>query len=199
MTGSETPSRMPDVIFISELIDRLETSYNIDQTRISANGMSNGGGMAFVLSCTLSDRVAAVSLVSAGLDPGWSWCTDHRPVPVIAFHGTADPVCLFDGGYSKLAGGTFPSIPGFMTNWSRRNGCAPHPIESTVAADGTSFEYTNCPDNADVVLYAIKGEGHQWPGGKRVAAEWMLGSYSRSIDTTRQMWALFREHQLTRK
>ena len=69
MTGSETPSRMPDVIFISDLIDKVEASYNIDKTRIYANGMSNGGGMAFVLSCTLSDRIAAVGMVSAGLDP----------------------------------------------------------------------------------------------------------------------------------
>ena len=199
MTGGETPSRMPDVIFISDLIDKLEASYNIDKTRIYANGMSNGGGMAFVLSCTMSDRIAAVGLVSAGLDPGWDWCTDHRPVPVIAFHGTADPVCPYNGGYSKLAGGTFPSVPGFMANWSRRNQCGPIPIESAVAPDTTRLQYTNCADDADVVLYRIKGEGHQWPGGKRVAAEWMIGRYSRSIGATKQMWAFFNEHQLGRK
>jgi polyhydroxybutyrate depolymerase len=199
MTGSETPSRMPDVVFISELIDKLEASYNIDQTRIYANGMSNGGGMAFVLSCTLSDRIAAVGLVSAGLDPGWDWCPDHRSVPVIAFHGSTDPVCLYNGGYSKLAGGTFPNIPGFMANWSRRNQCGPNLIESTLAADVTRLQYANCADNADVVLYTVRGEGHQWPGGKRVAAEWMIGRYSQSIDATRQMWAFFREHQRTRK
>src|SRR5215472_12812324 len=45
MTGSDTPSRMPDVIFISELIDKLEASYNIDRARIYANGLSKGGGM----------------------------------------------------------------------------------------------------------------------------------------------------------
>jgi polyhydroxybutyrate depolymerase len=199
MTRSETPSQMPDVIFISELIDKLEASYNIDKTRIYANGMSNGGGMAFVLSCTLSDRIAAVGMVSAGLDPGWSWCTDHRPVPVIAFHGTSDPICPYNGGPSKLGGGTFPSVPGFMANWSRRNHCGPNPIESAIAADVTRLQYTDCADNAGVVLYTVKGEGHQWPGGKRVAAEWMVGPYSRSIDGTRQMWAFFSEHQLTSK
>jgi len=199
MTGSETPSRMPDVIFISELIDKLEASYNIDKTRIYANGMSNGGGMAFVLSCTLSDRIAAVGMVSAGLYPEWDWCTDHRPVPVIAFHGTADPICPYNGGPSKLGGGTFPSVPSFMANWSRRNQCGPNPIESAVAADVTRLQYTDCADNAGVVLYTVKGEGHQWPGGKRVAAEWMVGPYSRSIDATRQMWAFFREHQLPGK
>jgi polyhydroxybutyrate depolymerase len=196
MTGSETPSRMPDVILISELIDKLEASYNIDKTRIYANGMSNGGGMAFVLSCTLSDRIAAVGMVSAGLYPEWNWCRDHRPVPVIAFHGTADPVCPYNGGRSKLGGDTFPSVPGFMANWSRRNRCGPNPIESAVAADVTRLQYPDCADDAGVVLYTVKGEGHQWPGGKRVAAEWLVGPYSRSIDATRQMWAFFREHQL---
>jgi polyhydroxybutyrate depolymerase len=197
MTGSETPSRMPDVIFISELIDKLEASYSIDKTRIYANGMSNGAGMAFVLSCTLSDRIAAAGMVSAGLDPGWDWCTDHRPVPVIAFHGTADPICPYNGGPSKLGGGTFPNVPGFMANWSRRNQCGPNPIESAITTDVTRLQYTDCTDNAGVVLYTIKGEGHQWPGGKPIVAKWLVGSYNRSIDATRQMWAFFKEHQLT--
>ena len=197
MTGSEAPSRMPDVMFISELIDKLEASYNIDKTRVYANGMSNGGGMAFVLSCTLSDRIAAVGLVSAGLYPEWNWCTDHRPVPVIAFHGTADPICPYNGGPLKLGGGTFANVPGFMANWSRRNQCGPSPSESAVAPDVTRLQYTDCADNAGVVLYTVKGGGHQWPGGKRVPAEWMIGRYSRSIDATGQMWAFFREHQLT--
>jgi polyhydroxybutyrate depolymerase len=199
MTGSETPSRMPDVIFISQLLNKLEASYKIDKTRVYANGMSNGGGMAFVLSCTMSDRIAAVGMVSAGLDPGWDWCTDHRPVPVIAFHGTADPICPYNGGRSRLAGGTFLNVPRFMEDWSRRNQCRPNPIESAPATDITRLQYTDCADDADVVLYTVKGEGHQWPGGKRVAAEWMVGRYSHSIDATKQMWVFFREHRLTRK
>jgi polyhydroxybutyrate depolymerase len=196
MTGSETPSRMPDVIFIAELIDKLEASYNIDKTRIYANGMSNGGGMTFVLSCTLSDRIAAVGLVSAGLYPEWNWCTDHRPVPVIAFHGTADPVCPYNGG------GVFPSVPGFIANWSGRNQCKANPAESAVGTDVTRLQYTDCADDAGVVLYTIKGEGHQWPGGKAlapIAAKWLVGPYSQSIDATRQMWAFFREHPLQSK
>ena len=199
MTGSETPSRMPDVIFISQLIDKVEASYNIDKTRIYANGMSNGGGMAFVLSCTLSDRIAAVGMVSAGLYPEWNWCTDHRPVPLIAFHGTADPICPYNGGRTKFGDDIFPSVPSFMANWARRNQCGLNPIESAVGEDVTRLQYTDCADDAGVVLYTVNGGGHQWPRGKRVRAEWMVGPYSRSIDATRQMWAFFREHQLMRK
>src|SRR3989441_9162326 len=73
---------MRDVRFISALIDTLEAAYNIDPTRIYANGLSIGGGMAFVLSCTLSDRIAAVGMVAAAQSLPSSWCTDHRPVPI---------------------------------------------------------------------------------------------------------------------
>lgn len=45
MNGSRTPSQMPDVKFISDLIDKLEAAYNIDPARIYVDGMSNGGGM----------------------------------------------------------------------------------------------------------------------------------------------------------
>ncbi len=45
-----------DAAFISALIDKQQASYNIDPARIYADGLSNGGEMAFVLSCTLSHR-----------------------------------------------------------------------------------------------------------------------------------------------
>jgi len=199
MEGSDTPSRMPDVIFISQLIDKLEADYNIDKARIYANGMSNGGGMAFVLSCTLSDRIAAIGMVSPGLYPEWSWCKDHRPVPVIAFHGTADPICPYNGGLSRLGGGTFPNVPDFMSSWSRRNRCGPHPTETPLSRNVVRLQYTDCADEAAVVFYTLKGEGHQWPGGTPVKAQWMLGPYSGSLDATREMWAFFREHPFSER
>ena len=45
------PTVTADSKFIADLIDSLSVRYNIDPTRIFANGLSNGGGMAFALSC----------------------------------------------------------------------------------------------------------------------------------------------------
>jgi len=198
MDGARTPSRMPDVRFISELIDTLQAAYNIDPSKIYADGVSNGGGMAFVLSCTLSDRIAAVGMVAAAQSLPWSWCTDRRPVPMIAFHGTADSIVPYDGGKVSIAPEPFPSVRTWASNWARRNGCGPNPVDSVVAKDVTRDEYTNCADNATVVLYTIRGGGHSWPGGKPMP-EWIVGPTSNSIDATSQMWAFFREHPLRRK
>ena len=186
---------MRDVRFISELIDTLETAYNIDPARIYANGLSNGGGMAFVLSCTLSDRIAAVGMVGAAQLLPWSWCTDRRPVPMIAFHGTADTAAPYKGGPSWVTRVPFPNVLTWTANWAGRNQCGTHPVESVVAADVTRLEYTNCAEDAAVVLYTVKDGGHTWPGGGPLP-EWFVGTTSHSVDASSEMWAFFREHPL---
>ncbi len=189
---------MMDVRFISELIDTLKASYNIDSTRIYANGLSNGGGMSFVLSCTLSDRIAAVGMVAAAQTLPWGWCTDHRAVPMIAFHGTADRDVPYNGGSSWVSPRPFPNVSTWAANWARRNRCGANPVESTVARDVTRRAYTNCADDAAVVLYTIQGGGHTWPGGKPLP-KWFVGRTTRSIDATSLMWSFFGEHPLVRK
>lgn len=184
-----------EVRFISELIDKLEAGYNIDPARIYVNGLSNGGGMTFVLSCALSSRIAAVGMVGAAQFLPFSWCTDHRAVPMIAFHGTADPMMPYNGGRSWIAPDLFPSVPAWTAAWARRNRCGGKPVESPVAADVTRIEYTDCADGAAVVLYRIQGGGHTWPGGKPLP-EWLAGSTSNGIDATSQMWEFFRQHRL---
>ena len=186
-----------DVRFISDLIDTLQAAFNIDATRIYADGLSNGGGMAFVLSCTLSDRIAAVGLVGSAQLLPWDSCKDPRPVPMIAFHGTADEFTPYRGGKTFVAPRTFPSIPAWTANWARRNRCAPNPVDSVVAEDVTRRAYAGCAGGADVVLFTIHGGGHTWPGGGRLPESW-LGRTSHSIDASRTMWEFYREHPLTK-
>jgi polyhydroxybutyrate depolymerase len=184
-----------DVRFFSELIDTLQAEFNIDRARVYADGLSNGGGMAFVLSCTLSDRIAAVGLVASAQFLPWSWCTDRRAVPMIAFHGTADRIAPYHGGFSWVSPNRFPDIAVWAANWAQRNRCSPNPVESAVAADVTRREYTACTHEAAVVLYTVIDGGHTWPGGMQLP-EWFTGSTTNSIDATRLMWAFFREHPL---
>src|SRR5438552_2915673 len=191
--GGAGPSR--DVRFISELIDTLEARYNIDPGMIYANGLSNGGGMSFQLSCTLSDRIAAVGMVGAALLVPFSWCTDQRPVPMIAFHGTADAAAPYKGGFSWVAPQRFQGVRAFTASWARRNRCGTNPVDSVVATDVTRLEYTKCADDAAVVLYTIRGGGHTWPGGQPLP-EWFVGRTSNSIDASSLMWAFFRAHRL---
>lgn len=182
-----------DVAFISDLIDTLSARFRIDPRRIYANGLSNGGGMSFVLSCRLSHRIAAVGMVGAAYTLPFDWCEDRRPVPAVMIHGTADPVTLYAGGKSWVAPRPFPSIPGWAAAWARRNRCARGPVDSQVAPGVTRRAYGDCAAGADVMLYSIEGGGHTWPGGGRVP-EWLTGRHTDDIDASSVMWAFFRAH-----
>lgn len=191
-----------DVRFISELIDTLQSAYNIDPARIYANGMSNGGGMAFVLSCTLSDRVAAVGMVAPAQSLPSSWCTNAQPVPMMAFQGDADPIIPYDGGplgdpFNPVKP-VFPAVRDFVASWAERNRCAARFVQSTVAPDITRLEYPDCADSASVVLYTLSGGGHSWPGGKP-PPRWRVGATNTSIDATSELWAFFLSHPLQQR
>lgn len=194
MEGEDSPPRMPDILFISELIDTLAAAYNIDPARIYANGFSNGGGMAFALSCTLPRRIAAIGMVAAAQSLSWSWCPDSAPMPMIAFHGTADPLVPYTGAPAGwLNPRPFPNILTWTEQWARRNRCEARPMDSTIAPDVTRRDYFGCADDAPVVLYTIRGGGHTWPGGKPLPA-WLLGRTTNDIEATSLMWAFFRDH-----
>ena len=197
MEGSRTPAKMPDVLFISALIDTIEAHYSIDPARIYANGMSNGGGMAFALSCTLSHRIAAIGAVSAAQSLPAGWCRDSTPVPMIAFHGTRDPFVPYEGASAgAINPRPFPNERNWVATWARRNRCAARPADSVIASDVTRLEYTGCARGATVALYTVRGAGHQWFGGRAIPT-WIAGPTS-SVDATRIMWTFFNEHPLIR-
>lgn len=184
-----------DVKFISDLIDKLEADYNIDRSRIYADGLSNGGGMAYALGCKLSHRVAAIGAVAAALSVPAGLCNNGSPEPVIAFHGTADHMAPYDGGRSgdPVSPQQFPAIRDWISDWAKHNHCTGDPVDTPVNATVHRLSYTNCALNADVVLYTVEGGGHAWPGGKPLP-EWWVGRTPREIDATRLLWDFFVQH-----
>jgi len=181
-----------DVRFISDLIDKLEADYRIDPDRIYANGMSNGGGMAFLLSCRLSERIAASGVV-AGAEPQSWLCGNSKPVPMVAFHGTADKFAPYLGGKSPIAPERFANIPDWTARVAQRNHCQGDPTDIPISPRVRRLAYTNCTGNAEVMLYTIEGGGHTWPGG-RPLPEWIAGRTTEEINATKVMWDFFVRH-----
>ena len=188
--------RVSDARYIAALLDKLESEYNIDRSRIYANGFSNGGGMAAVLACTMPNRLAAVGLVGAAHTEPWRWCHNPRPIPMISIHGTADRFAPFEGGPSPVAPAShpFPSIATWATKWAARNHCTSTATTRTAAVTRTT--YSHCTANDDVILEAIAGAGHQWVGGNPLPT-YFVGPDPRTLDTTAELWSFFRAHRLS--
>lgn len=184
-----------DVQFIDDLITELEKDYNIDPKRIYANGLSNGGGMSFLLACKLSDRIAAFGGVSGAYVIKWGDCNPQRPVPAIIFHGTADPIVPFEGGPSQAFDVPFVNMPEWVRQLAERNGCDLSASEMPAQGEVDALQYRNCDRNADVDFYIINGGGHSWPGGDPLP-RWIVGETSGDINATRLMWTFFKAHPL---
>ncbi|MBM3153283.1 MAG: ferulic acid esterase [Chloroflexi bacterium] len=191
--GSETDPAL-DVAFISDLIAKLESEYNIDPARIYANGLSNGGGMSVRLACVLPGRIAAVGTVAGAYTFPWSDCRSTRPVPTIVFHGTDDPVVPYNGGPSHRFDIPFPAIPDWVAELGQRNGCNAPPLYLPSTGTVTGVRYYNCLDNAEVIFYSVGG-GHSWPGGGYLPG-FLVGEINMDIDATRMIWEFFQQHPL---
>lgn len=90
---------MGDVRFLSQLIDKLATQYNVDSSRVYATSMSNGGFMSGRLACDLSGKIVAVAIVAASVPTNVAAaCQPSKPVSVIIIQGTNDPLVPFNGG-----------------------------------------------------------------------------------------------------
>ncbi|WP_024800310.1 PHB depolymerase family esterase [Nocardia sp. BMG51109] len=206
-----------DITYLSDLITHVESALCVDQRRIYVTGLSMGAFTTSSLACRLADRIAAVAPVAGLRD--FSWCEPARAIPVVAFHGTADPIVAYTGGAgpnarflpspdgSGSAGGRDrpggvdgpgeASIPDNAAAWARRNGCEPEPVRLQVAADVTLSSYA-CPEHADVEFYSVVGGGHTWPGAvSSISPEPLVGTTTGSISANQIMWDFFRAHPLT--
>jgi polyhydroxybutyrate depolymerase len=188
--GLNTGDTVDDVAFISALIEHLYQTLWIDPARIYMTGLSNGGGMSHRLACALADRVAAIGTV-AGAYPSLDQndCTPSRPVPVIAFHGTADPIVPYEGNRY------LPPITDWAAAWAARNGCDAAPADLPASGSVTGVRYGGCDADAEVILYTVDGGGHTWPGGPALPV-FITGPTSSVIDASRVMWAFFQAHPL---
>jgi polyhydroxybutyrate depolymerase len=181
-----------DPQYIADLIDKLRAEHDIDPNRIYANGLSNGGGMSFALSCRLPDRFAAIGMVGAALLLPSTWCKATEPVPMIGIHGLRDTAAPYHGGPSWVAPHFEPFLA-FGAGWARRNRCAPDPPDVEIRDGVTRREYEQCADDATVVLYTLRDGGHTWPGGAELP-EWFLGKTIEDFDATAAMWRFFEQH-----
>jgi polyhydroxybutyrate depolymerase len=192
--GASAPSGAPDdVSFLTQLVGMLENRYCIDHSMVYATGFSGGARTASQLVCDSSGTFAAVAPVSGLRRP--TPCVTKRSVPIIAFHGTADPVDPYDGhgqGYWTY------SVPQAAQFWGVQDQCSPTPNSSQPVAGVTLTNYSTCSGGAEVELYTIAGEGHEWPGGPhlRKAITKLLGPQSTAISANQLMWAFFEAHPL---
>ena len=189
--GEDTPS----LRFIDQLLVQLRSDACIDPTRIYVTGLSYGATMTTQLMCYRSEVFAAAAPVAGLLRPDNAGvvnpgrCNPTRRIPVVTFHGEADPILAFD---------YFAPSP---QAWATRYGCGPKTTTTEVASDPVTrrpiFKDTWACEDTAVESWRIAGGGHAWPGSAfSTAIVGIVGLTPTSIDATDISWEFFERFSL---
>jgi polyhydroxybutyrate depolymerase len=192
--GPAQRKAVDDVGFLTHLIETVSRSENIDRSRIYLTGISNGAAMAYRYGCEGPLPVAAIGGVSGSFSTA---CPKTHAVSVMEIHGLDDRSIPFAGGHGKRAAtkvewqGAQQTLDAFR----KADRCAAPSLQQNGPLQTAT---SHCAGGHDVVLIAIAGAGHQWPGGQRERGlvPWLLrlDPPSTALDATSTLWAFFRTH-----
>ncbi len=174
-----TAERPDDVRYVSDVIDHVAARACTDLKRVYATGFSGGARMSSLLACKLNDRIAAIAPM-AGLR--WPGPCAGRAIPVLTFHGLADPQNTYAGHVEGRGGEWLESVPEALAGWAKHNGCDAKPVEEDPPGPLSTLRYQGCRDGAEVRLVRVDGLVHAWARNE--------------VDATAEMWKFFSAHKL---
>jgi polyhydroxybutyrate depolymerase len=191
--GAPNSAGADDVLFVTDLLDRLSSTLCVNQHRIYAVGKSQGGGFTALLACRLSRRIAAFATVAGAFYPETDQgCRSDFPVgvPIVDFHGTGDTIIPYDGGVSHNQ--PLPPITEWLSRWASRDRCR-FRTSADIGADIVHISWRGCADGSAVEEYRVIGGGHTWPGALAKSGP---GPVTQTISATTIMWRFFTAHPL---
>ncbi|MFA9421515.1 MAG: hypothetical protein ACERLB_15300 [Gammaproteobacteria bacterium] len=136
-------------------------------------------------------------------------CEGNGPVNMLYMHGTADTKVPWNGLSVKDTDGNpqlvTMSIHDSVNFWVDRNRCSTEvnqmeipPRDSSSLTRVKTFASTNCQTSAEVVLFAIIGGGHNWPGVAGFIPAPIAGGVNMDIHASDVIWSFFSAKQLDR-
>lgn len=194
--GYAMRNNVDDVAYIRAMLEEIKSNYRIDEQRIYAVGMSNGGMMAYKLACDMGDVFRAVAPVAGAMNT-YTCEPQGRPSMAI-FHAINDEHVLYNGGVSEkglrsmfgLRPAPDASVEDAVQFWMKNDYC--RPIPQTDRYDDYSVVNYFCAEEREVRIYMLNSGGHSWPGGEKgwAGADEPL----QSISATQEIWKFFKQH-----
>ncbi len=190
--GTAESFNIDDVGFIDALIKKLSTEYNIDQKKIFATGISNGGMMSYRLANDLANKIAAIAPVAATMVIK-TVTSPSRPVPIIHFHSFNDKNVPYLGGVGSGVSGHYnPPLDSVFNVWMNVNSCVKRDTIKN-NQDYLFVKWSSCNKNSEIHFYMTHDGGHSWPGG----GKYLPGDEpSRVINADDLMWDFFQAHPM---
>lgn len=182
--GFDNNPAVDDFQMVEDLITEINSNYSINLNDICIGGFSNGAIFSYKLVCdfnaTGSSRAysfKSFAIVSGAMEDGKANLTDcpvASEVPLIAFHGTQDPIINVNGGFLfPPINLMYQALSTSLQFWTEDiNGCGPNPVVTPLADVVNEVpnstvqlnEYA-CSSSPNTKFYNVLGGSHSWPGG----------------------------------
>jgi polyhydroxybutyrate depolymerase len=188
-TGLHSTIKSSDVLFVSNMLNNVQSNLCVNPNQIYAAGFSNGGGFVAKLACQLSNRIAAFAPISGSYVTAFKTCSALRPLPIIEFHGTNDTVVPYLGLEAKKE---FAALT-WVSRWAKRDACQSKPSITNQSKQVTKYQWIDCSNNVSIVHYKIKGEGHSWP---HLPFDIRIHNHMTNGNTAQTIWNFFLNHPL---
>ncbi|WP_170304297.1 alpha/beta hydrolase family esterase [Duganella radicis] len=197
-------ARKDDVAFIGALIDHAISAHDVDPGRVYLMGVSRGGWMAYAVATELPHKLAAFSVVLAGMPLPGRGKEPTVPLPALIFGCTADPLIYYHGGKPWYALGFAEPVRGIEASvraWRELAGLSDQPdVKKLPVSDArtsvTRHMWGDAADGMQVGLYRIDGAGHAEPSRlKRYPRfiKWLTGLQNADLEVAEAAWDFFRE------
>ena len=181
-----------DFAFMDAMKADVRQDQCLDDKHVYSTGFSMGGYFTHRVACDRPELRAAAPH-SGGTLGDLSECkTEH--MPIIIFHGTADPLIAANCDDPML-----PADPGFTasaTLWAKKNGCKPTfksiPANGQSGSNGTCYLYDDCPAEAQVEMCSFQDMPHAWAGAPVCPS--CIGEASTYASATKLEWEFFKKY-----
>lgn len=201
-------ARKDDVGFVDALIEHAIATYHVAPDRVYLIGVSRGGWLAYAVATEIPHKLAAFSVVLAGMPPPGRGKSPGTALSALIFGCTADPLIYYHGGKPWYALGfaePVRSIEDTVHAWRKLAGLPDAPHVARLAASDvrcrtsvTRYLWGQAQDGLQVGLYRIDGAGHAEPSRlKRYPRfiNWLTGLQNADLEVAEAAWDFFREKQ----
>ncbi|MBX9671628.1 MAG: hypothetical protein K2X93_28825 [Candidatus Obscuribacterales bacterium] len=156
-------AKADDVAFLRQIIDNAEKDFVVDPKRIFMAGLSNGGMMTFRAAPELSDKIAAIAVVSGAMSGNEP--PPKQPMSMLHIHGTEDRIVPYDGLKNVPASLTAIGLPKFKpmkyaTDYYVEQNKITNPPLVIQNKDVTERRFLDTKSGIEVSEYTIQGGWH---------------------------------------
>lgn len=183
-----------DIAFIRELLNSLESKFNINPKKIYAVGFSSGGMFAYRVGAELSDKIAAIGVVSGSLgyrDDFGKAVYIQKPLEAVSaliIHGKKDSVVQMTGGKSLSVRTDLLSLKYSINKWSEYINCE-SPLKPSLLVT-KPFEMKTCSNKSGLkqVTLILREKGkHEWPN-------FLVNENNETLPSSELIWQFFNNH-----